>query len=375
MKRVLAVMRKETHQILRDPLSLGILLGVPTMMLLLYGYALNWDVRNVRTVLIDRDRSAARRALVRSMTGSGYFQVVEEPASDAAVERVFEKNQARLAIVIPSGVGNDLAAGRQAEIQAILDGADANTATTILNYVQAQVADYDARLVTRFALKSGRELPGIDVRARVWFNPDLRSTYFLLPGLIAFIMMLTAVVSTSLSVVREKERGTLEQLRITPMATTELLVGKTIPYLVVSLLAMTIVLTAAHVLFGLRIAGSLVQLYLVSLLFLVGALSFGLLISTLVQRQQDAFQIAGLTSMLPTVLLSGFIFPIRSMPLPLQLLSHLVPARYFMRILRGIILKGAPATAFPWDLFALVVYAALALTLGALGVIVKVGSR
>ena len=363
MRRILAVMRKESWQILRDPLSLGILLGVPTMMLLLYGYALNWDVRNVRTVIVDRDRSTESRALVRALNGSGYFQIVAEPASDAVVEPLFEENRARLALVIPKGMGDELTAGRDATVQAILDGADANTATTILNYVQGLVADYDQRIITRFALKTGRELPGIDVAARVWYNPDLRSTFFLLPGLIAFIMMLTAVVSTSLSVVREKERGTLEQLRITPMSTTELLIGKTIPYLVVSLLAMTIVLIAAHFLFGLTIKGSLVQLYLVSLLFLVGALSFGLLISTLVQRQQDAFQIAGLTSMLPTVLLSGFIFPIRSMPVPLQVLSHIVPARYFMRILRGIILKGAPATAYPWDLVALVIYATVMLRL------------
>ncbi|MEP7028599.1 MAG: ABC transporter permease, partial [Candidatus Eisenbacteria bacterium] len=354
-----------------DPLTLGILLGVPTMMLLLYGYALNYDVRNVRTIVVDRDRSPASRALVRSMTGSGYFRIVEQTASDAIVEPEFERDRARLALVIPAGTGAELAAGRDVTVQAILDGADANTATTILNYVQALVADYNGRIVARFALKNGREIPGIDVAARVWFNPDLRSTFFLLPGLIAFIMMLTAVVSTSLSVVREKERGTLEQLRITPMSTTELLVGKTVPYLVVSLIAMTIVLVAAHFLFGLRIEGSLLQVYLVSLLFLVGALSFGLLISTMVERQQDAFQIAGLTSMLPTVLLSGFIFPIRSMPIALQLLSHLVPARYFMRILRGIILKGAPATAFPWDLLALAIYATVVLTLAS----VRLSSR
>jgi ABC-2 type transport system permease protein len=333
------------------------------MMLLLYGYALNWDVRNVRTVIVDHDQSTESRELVRSMTGSTYFQIVRTLSSDEPVERLFERNQARLAIVIPAGMADDLAAGRDATVQALLDGADANTATTILNYVQALVAEYDDRIRTRFALKTGREIPGIDVASRVWFNPDLRSTFFLLPGLIAFIMMLTAVVSTSLSIVREKERGTLDQLRITPMSTTELLIGKTIPYLIVSLLAMTIVLTAAHFLFGLTIEGSLVQLYLVSLLFLVGALSFGLLISTLVQRQQDAFQIAGLTSMLPTVLLSGFIFPIRSMPIPLQVLSHIVPARYYMRILRGIILKGAPATAYPWDLLALLIYATVMLSL------------
>jgi ABC-2 type transport system permease protein len=164
-------------------------------------------------------------------------------------------------------------------------------------------------------------------------------------------------------VVREKERGTLEQLRLTPLSTTELLVGKTMPYLVVSLLAMTLVLVAARFLFGLAIQGSLVQLYAVSLLFLAGALGFGLLISTLVSRQQDAFMIAGMSSMLPTVLLSGFIFPIRSMPTALQVLSHAVPARYFMKILRGVILKGAPATAYPWDLLALFLYAAVVIGL------------
>jgi len=363
MRRILAVIRKETHQILRDPLSLGILLGVPTMMLLLYGYALNWDVRDVRTALVDRDRTEESRALARAMTGSGYFRFVATPASDAEIEAIFDRNQARLAIVIPAGFARDLAAGRTASVQAILDGADANTATTILNYVNALVADYNGRLVVRASARTGAALPGIGVATRVWFNPELRSTYFLLPGLIAFIMMITAVVSTSLSVVREKERGTLEQLRITPMSTTELLVGKTIPYLVVSLVALTIVLVTARVLFGLRIQGSIVQLYLVTFLFLVGALAFGLLISSLVSRQQDAFQIAGLTSMLPTVLLSGFIFPIRSMPLPLQILSHIVPARYLMRILRGIILKGTPVTAYPWDVAALFVYAALMLTL------------
>lgn len=363
MRRILAVLRKETHQILRDRLSLGILIGVPTMMLLIYGYALNWDVRDVPTIVVDHDRTPASRALVLAMEGSRYFKVVASPESEAAIEPSFDADKARLALVVPAGMGAALASGRTAYVQVVLDGADANTASTVLNYVNALVAGYDASLVARFALVHGATVPTITAEPRVWFNPDLRSTYFLLPGLIAFIMMITAVVSTSLSVVREKERGTLEQLRLTPMRTTELLIGKTIPYLLVSLLAMTIVLAAARVLFGLRVAGSYAQLYAVSLVFLVGALSLGLLISTLVERQQDAFQIAGLTSMLPTVLLSGFIFPIRSMPVALQVISHVVPARYFVRLLRGIILKGAPAWDYPADLLALFAYAALMLTL------------
>jgi ABC-2 type transport system permease protein len=267
---------------------------------------------------------------------------------------------------VPAGFGERLGRGEEAVAQAILDGADANTATTILNYVNALAGEYDAKIAFRVAAAADASAPGIVPVSRVWYNPSLASTFFLLPGLIAFIMMITAVVSTALSVVREKERGTLEQLRLTPLSTPELLIGKTLPYLVVSLTAMSIVLLAAHVLFGLRIAGSLVQLYATAMLFLAGALGFGLLISTLVSRQQDAFQIAGLTSMLPTVLLSGFIFPIRSMPLPLQIVSHVVPARYFMKILRGVILKGAPITAYPWDVLALVVYATLTIGLASM---------
>lgn len=366
MNRILAIARKEAHQILRDRLSLGILLGVPTMMLLLYGYALNYDVRNVHTLVIDHDRSPASRQLLLAFEGSGYFRIVASPASETAIEPAFDRGQARLALVVPAGFGADLAAGRTATVQAVLDGADANTATTILNYVTMLAADFDRRLLVRAAHARGIEPPGIALVPRVWFNPELRSTYFLLPGLIAFIMMITAVVSTALSIVREKERGTLEQLRLTPLSTTELLLGKTAPYLVVSLLAMTLVLVAARFLFGLVIQGSLVHLYAVSLLFLAGALGFGLFISTLVSRQQDAFQVAGLGSMLPTVLLSGFIFPIRSMPVPLQVLSHVVPARYFMKILRGVILKGAPATAYPWDLLALALYAVAMIGLASL---------
>lgn len=359
MRRVLAVAVKEARQIRRDRLTLGILLGVPTMMLLLYGYALNWDVRNVRTVVIDHDRSPASRSLLLALEGSGSFRIVGAEQSDAAVPRWFEKNGARLAIVVPAGFGRDLEAGRDATVQALLDGSDANTATTILNEVNALVADHDRKRMQRALAARGIDPPGILVVPRVWFNPALSSTAFLLPGLIAFILMITAVVSTALSVVREKERGTFDQVRLTPLTTTELVVGKTVPYLVVSLVAMTIVLVAARVLFGLEVHGSLFQLYGVALVFLAGALGFGLLVSTLVARQQEAFQIAGLASMLPTVLLSGFIFPIRSMPLPLQVVSHFVPARYFVRLLRGIILKGAPATAYPWDLLALFAYAAL----------------
>jgi ABC-2 type transport system permease protein len=256
-------------------------------MMLLYGYALNWDAQRAHGARRPRPHQASRD-FVLAFTGSGYFRIVADEASASAIEPLFDRGAARLALVIPAGFGADVAAGRDATVQAVLDGADANTATTILNYVHALAADYDGRLHVRAAAARGFVPPGIGVAPRVWYNPDLNSTFFLLPGLIAFIMMITAVVSTALSVVREKERGTLEQLRLTPLTTTELILGKTAPYLAVSLLAMTIVLVAARVLFGLRIQGDPSN-HAVSPVFPAGAMGCS---SDAVARQQDAFQIA-----------------------------------------------------------------------------------
>ena len=367
MRKTWAVARKELRQIARDPLSLIMLVGLPAFMLVLYGFALNFDVRHVALAVQDLDGSRASRDLLSAFVNSTYFDVTAVAEAGDDLERITRSRAAKVVLVIPRGFGDDLASGRRAAVQLLLDGTDATTAQTILGYAGAITSESNLRLLHGALARAGQPAPArTDYEPRVFYNPELRSTQFLVPGLIGFLLMLTAVLSTAMSVVREKERGTFEQLRLTPLSTFELLVGKTVPYLVVSLLAMTLVLFAARLLFGLVVQGSLVQLYAVSLLFLAGALGFGLLISSLVARQQDAFQIAGLASMLPTVLLSGFIFPIRSMPLPLQLLSHVVPARYFVKILRGVILKGAPATAYPWDLLALVVFAGAMLTLSSL---------
>jgi ABC-2 type transport system permease protein len=369
-RKVWAVARKELRQASRDPLTLGMLLGLPTFMLLLYGYAVNFDVRHVRLAVQDRDKSAASRELVASFVNSTYFDQVADLEAGADVARLTERRVARAVLVIPEGYSRELAAGRTARVQLLLDGSDSNTATTALGYASALVAEANVEILTATAAGAAAlEGASIDYRPRVWYNPELESTQFLVPGLIGFILMLTAVLSTALSVVREKERGTMEQLRVTSLRPLELIAGKTLPYLGISLLATLFILLAARVLFGIQVRGPYLALFVAVLIYLVGALGFGLLVSSLVDTQAMAFQVGVVTSMLPAIFLSGFIFPIRSMPVAVQVLTYAVPARYFLSVLRGVILKGAglgPYTLFGGgrpDVPFLLLYAAIVLGL------------
>lgn len=347
LKKVWSVAWKELLQSARDPLSLGMLLGVPCMMLLLYGYAVNFDVRHVALAVQDNDRSAASRDLIASFVNSTYFDLVADLPAGADLQRFTERRKARAVLVIPEGTGRDLAAGETVKLQLLLDGVDSNTATTVLGYASALVSAANA---------NGR-LPPIDVEPRVWYNPELKSTRFLVPGLIGFILMLTAVLSTAISVVREKERGTMEQLRVTSLRPGEMILGKTLPYLGISLIATVLILTAARFLFGIAVAGPYLHLFAATLVYLIGALGLGLLVSSVADTQAVAFQAGALVSMLPAIFLSGFIFPIRSMPRALQIVTYAVPARYFNVVLRGVILKGAGLESYPRDMAFLVLYA------------------
>jgi ABC-2 type transport system permease protein len=345
VRKILAVAGKELRQARRDPFSLLMLLGIPTFMLLLYGFALNFDVRHVPLVVQDRSHTRASRDLVSAFVNSTYFEDRGRLAPGDDPGRVFERRLAKAVLVIPEDYARDLSAGRVAPVQLLVDGADASTATTVLGYAEG-IAGAPPRIV---------------FEPRVWYNPELRSTNFLVPGLMGFILMLTAVLSTALSVVREKERGTMEQLLVTSLRPAELLAGKTIPYLFISLAATAIILLAARVLFGVAVRGSYLDLFVATLIYLIGALGLGLLVSSMAGTQAMAFQVGSLISMLPAIFLSGFIFPIRSMPHVLQILTYAVPARYFLVIARGIILKGAPLTAYGGDLLFLVLYAAIVL--------------
>ena len=358
MKRLRAVVVKELRQVRRDPFSLAMLIGLPAFMLVLYGFALNFDVRHVRLAVQDLDYSATSRELVSAFTHSTYFDLVATPGAGQALDALLERRVARAVLVIPVGYGHDLATGRVAPVQLLLDGADSTTATTVLGYARALVSEQNVAIQAATLLRAGvRARPVLDLEPRVLFNPELESTQFLVPGLIGFLLMLTAVLSTALSVVREKERGTMEQLRVAPLRTWELIVGKTVPYLGISLVATFIILLAARVLFGVVIRGPYLDLLGAVLLYLFGALGFGLFISTVANTQLLAFQAGLIASLLPAILLSGFIFQIRIMPGWLQVLTYLVPARYFLVILRGIILKGEGLATYWPQVGALVLYA------------------
>jgi ABC-2 type transport system permease protein len=362
---ILAVIVKEFRQISRDRRTLTILLFVPAFFLLLYGYALSFDIRNIPLAVEDKDRSSASREVISSFVNSGYFDIVSIISTDADIDRLLDRGAARAVLVIPARFGRDARTARPTSLQLIVNGDNANTATTVVAYGLGLISAVSARYELEARLGSATG-PLLTVEPRIWYNPELRSTLFLVPGLIAYIAMLTAVVSTALSIVREKEVGTMEQVRMSPVGPLAYVIGKTVPYFLVSLVSAMAIVGAAMLLFDVPMRGSWVLLILSVSLFLVGALAFGVLISTLAETQQVAFQLAVLTSYMPTLMLSGFIFPISSMPVALQVVTYAVPARYFLTVLRGIVLKGVGAMAFWQDLAALGLFATVMLGLSSL---------
>jgi ABC-2 type transport system permease protein len=367
VRQILAVGRKELRQIVRDQRTLLILLFVPAFFLLLYGYALNFDIRNVSLVVKDQDRSATSRELVSAFVNSGYFSLVGYVDSDRQIERLVDEGRVRVILTVPASFERDLMQGIPTDVQVIIDGDNANTASTVLGYSRTLIAEFNSAQMAELAAPRSRlPVPVVAVEPRIWYNPQLRSTLFLVPGLIAYISMITAVVSTALSVVREKERGTMEQVRMAPISPLPYIIGKTIPYLAISFASALMVIFSAMLLFDLPMRGSWALLCGAIGLFLIGAQAQGLLISTIAQTQQVAFQVALLSSLLPTMILSGFIFPISSMPTVVQAITHIVPARYFLVALRSIVLKGAGITAFWQDMVALAIFAAVALGLASL---------
>lgn len=361
MSHIWAVAIKEFRQISRDRRIMMVLLFLPAFFLFLYGYALNFDIRHVSLVVQDRDGSAESRALVARFVESTYFEMVGTATSDAEIERALDEGTARAALVIAEGYGQDLNRGQAVDVQVLLNGDNANTATTVLGYTTAVLRE--ASLDAGLAAVSLAEPRLVRVESRIWYNPELRSALFLVPGLIAYISMITAVVSTALSIVREKENGTMEQIRMAPISTPAFIIGKAAPYLLLSQVSGLLVILAAMGLFQLPMNGNWLTLSLVLAVFLIGAIGTGLFVSTMAETQQVAFQIGTLVAFLPTFILSGFIFPIASMPVVLQYVTVIVPARYFLVALRGIVLKGADLWAVAPSVGALVLYAVVVLGL------------
>jgi ABC-2 type transport system permease protein len=372
IKRIRPVVVKEFRQIWRDPRSLIVLLVFPGILVLFIGYALNFDVKHISFAVFDQDKTARSREFIRSFSNTEYFDFNYSVDSYREVDDLLDEGKAMVGIVIPTSFSKNLLAGRDATVQLLVDGANSNTATSAISYASAITQGYSARLASKVLARSGRDIyQPIDFRPKVWYNPELLSAKFLVPGLIGFLLMLSAVISTSLSVVREKEKGTMEQIMVSPLRTIEVTLGKTLAYLVIALFSSVFVLVVGFVFFDIAVRGSLFWLYAGILIFLIGGLGQGLLISTIAETQQVAFMVSVFSSLLPAFLLSGFVFPIRSMPIVLQVISNVMPVKFFLVIVRSVILKGAGPSAF-WDqLVYLGIFAAVMITISSVRLLRK----
>ena len=343
MRRFLAIFIKEVRQLGRDRLSLAMLFLLPVLLLALYGYALSFDVKHIPVAVIDEDGTRASREFLESLFGNPYFDRVATLGRRGEADAVLDGRRARLVLIVPRGFARHLARGEAADVQALVDGADANSAGTAVGYLDALAARATRKVRLETLARAGvvPALPLVTTAPRIWFNPEMESSHFLIPGLIAMLMMLAAVVATSLSIVREKERMTLEQILVSPVRPVELILGKTLPYVIVGVATMALILLLGRLAFCIEVVGSWWLLTLATLLFLFGALGMGLMISTITHSQQMAFQLAAILTLLPSFLLSGLIFPIQSMPLFHQYFTALFIPRHFVTALRGIMLKGA----------------------------------
>lgn len=354
--RLVALIRKEFIHIRRDPRSLAMAFLMPLILLVLFGYAITMDIENLNLVVHDQDRSGPSRDYVESFRASGYFTVVRDATDDDAVTAAIDRGEAHLALVIPQHFARDLEHGRAIPVQLLVDGSDANTATVAIGYAEA--------ITNRFSRAWGNDTVhlAVDQRLRVRYNPELRSRWFIIPGLIAVIMTVITALLTSLTVSREWEQGTMEQLVATPVHPLELFVGKMTPYFVIGVADVLISVAMGVWVFGVPLRGSFGLLLVVSGVFLLGGLSLGMLISTVARSQLVASQVAMVATFLPAFLLSGFLYAIDNMPRPLQLITHVVQARYYVEVLKNIFLKASPPYYLATELAFLTAFAAIVFT-------------
>ena len=341
LDRILPIVRKEFIQILRDPRTLAMVLVLAPMQVLLLGYATNTDVKHIQTVVADEARDQTSRALVSSFTATEYFDVVAYVDGADDVRDLIDRGQAKAGIVIPPDFGEDVATRRTGKVQVLIDGSDPNVASTALFAASALAQAAASRDLAGQAERTGIAIPppAIELRPQILYNPDMRSVNFMIPGLIGLVLQFQSLILTAFAVVRERERGTLEQLIVSPVKPWELLLGKILPFVIISFWNVGVATTLGLLWFQVDFSGSYVLLLALSLIFLVGSLGLGLLVSTVSRTQIQAIQLA-MFILLPAIMLSGMIFPLENMPGPLRALSYLLPLTYFLRILRGIALKG-----------------------------------
>ncbi len=367
INRLISLIRKEFIQIVRDPRALAITFLMPVMMLILLGYAATNDVRNIALAVLDQDQSPASRALIAAYRAADYFQLAYVVSSEEEMRQLIDNNSARAGLIIPPDYSEQVNSGRSAQVAFVLDGSDPTVANTALSAAILIGQSQSTRIVTQRLERLGMSraaLSPIDVRTQVWYNPGMVSAYYMIPALIGQILQFLTTLLTATSIVRERERGTIEQLIVTPLRPWELVLGKLAPYVIISFIDMLEVLIAGTILFRVPINGSLILLLTMSALFLVTTLGIGLLISTVANTQQEAMLTTMLT-LLPSIFLSGFFFPLAAMPVWLRAISYLIPLRYFLIIARGIILKGVGIASLWSEIVALIIFAVLVMSAAA----------
>ena len=361
--RLASIIRKEFIQIWRDPRTLVIILIIPIMQLFLLGYSATSDVRNIQLVVLDQSKSAESRALIESYRAADYFLITDYLTSNDDARLMIEKGDARAALIIPPDYSQRLAEG-DAQVSFILDGSDPTVASTSLSAARLIGQAHATEILSEKIESTGQNFklqPPVDVRTNVWYNPDLISAYFMIPGVIGMILFAITSILTATAVVRERERGTIEQLIVTPIHSWELIVGKITPYILLAFFDMIEVLAIGHWWFGVPIRGSLGLILLTSAIFLLSGLGIGLFASTIANTQQEAMLIVWMT-LLPTIFLSGFFFPLQAMPQVLQWISLIMPLRYYLVIIRALLLKGVGLEMIINEVLALIVFAVVIMT-------------
>ncbi len=364
MRRLMAVAWKEFVQLRRDRMTLGMMVGIPVMQLLLFGYAINTDVRHMPTVIYDQDKSPESRDLFRRLEVTGFYDDAGAVRDYDEIARALRIGRARVALVIPPRFGERLRGGRSAQVQLVVDGSDPQTVASATNTAASLTAAYSLEVLTERLERTGQQamVQPISLEPNTWYNPELKTAIYVVPGLVGVILTMTMTMLTAMAIARERERGTLEQLIVSPVRKIELIAGKILPYIAIGFVQMSLVLLFGHLVFDVPVRGSLPLLYALASLFIAANLALGLFFSTVAKTQQQAMQMS-FFFLLPNILLSGFMFPFEGMPWPAQGLASILPLTHFLRIVRGITLKGASFTEVQFELIWLCGILALLVTL------------
>ncbi len=359
ISRILSISKKEMREIIRDKRSLMIIFALPVFLLIMFGYAVTLDIDEIKLGVLDDDNSLLSRDFISTLNSSEYFTITQVIERESDINSLLDRGNIQCAVVIPIGFEKQVERKQKAPVQFLIDGMDASTASIIQSYVIAASQSFSQNVTKDFvSSRTGMKMiEPINIEPQFWYNKSLDTTQFFIPGLLALMLIVISVILVSISIVREKELGTIEQIRVSPVSSFELIAGKIVPYLIVSLIIAALMIFMGYLFFGVVVKGSYIHLFLGTACYLLATLSMGIFISTISDSQQVAFQISQVVSQLPTLILSGFIFPIESMPVSIQILSYITPARYYIVILRDILIKGTPFETFSMQLIYLLIFA------------------